>query len=315
MPRLAYVGRRLLQLIPVIIGVTFVTFLLIHLVPGSPARAVLGIHATPQTVAALNRQYGLDRPLLSQYWLFLTRLGHADLGQSLFYGGSVRTLILDRLPTTLWLLVYAVVIVIVLSVPLSMIAASRKDGVRDHLVRAVPLVGLGLPPFWVGIILVELLALKAQIFPVDGYGNGVGGHVEHVFLPALTVAIGMAPVIIRSLRSSMLDVLGAEYVVTARSKGLTRTRLLRSHVLRNAVIPTVTVLGVNVGYLIGGTVVVEQVFSLPGIGDLMLQAIFNRDFPVVQGVTIAFAVMVVLVNLGVDLTYAALDPRVKLGAA
>ena len=315
MPRFAYVGRRLLQLVPVIIGVTFIAFLLIHLVPGDPARAVLGIHATPQTVAALDKQYGLDDPLLSQYGSFLGRLLHANLGQSLYYGGSVRALIAGHLPATLWLLGYALVLVLLLSVPLSMIAASRKDGVRDHVVRAVPLVGLGLPPFWVGIILVELLALKARLFPVDGFGSGVGGHLSHVFLPALTVAIGMSPVIIRSLRSSMLDVLGAEFVVTARSKGLSRSRLLRAHVLRNAVIPTITVLGINIGYLVGGTVVVEQVFSLPGIGDLMLQAIFNRDFPVVQGVTIVFAVLVVLVNLLVDLTYAGLDPRVKLGRA
>lgn len=311
--RLAYVGRRLAQLLPVAVGVTLVAFLLIHLVPGNPARAVLGIHATPRAVAELDHQYGLDRPLPVQYGLFLDHLLHGSLGRSLYYGGSARTLILGRLPATLWLIGYAVVLVVLVSVPLSMLAASRQDGLRDHLVRVLPLVGLGMPPFWVGLLLVELLALKARLFPVDGYGSGFAGHLWHMFLPSLTVAIGMAPVAIRSLRASMLEVLGAEYVVTARSKGLPPGRLFARHVLRNAVIPTVTVLGVNVGFLIGGTVVVEQVFSLPGIGDLMLQSIFNRDFVVVQGVTIVFAVLVVLVNLGVDLAYALLDPRVKLG--
>lgn len=313
MSRFTYVGRRLLQLIPVVFGVTLVAFLLIHLVPGDPARAVLGIHATPKSIALLDKQYGLDRSLPAQYGLFLDRLLHGNLGQSLYYGGSARTLIAGRLSATIWLILYAVVLVILLSVPLAMIAASKKDAVRDQIVRAVPLVGLGLPPFWVGIILVELLALKVRLFPVDGYGTGFVQHLYHMFLPSLTVAIGMAPVIIRSLRASMLDVLGAEYVVTARSKGLPGARLFAKHVLRNAVIPTITVLGINVGFLIGNTVIVEQVFSLPGIGDLMLESIFNRDFPVVQGVTIVFAVLVVLVNLLVDVAYAGLDPRVNLG--
>jgi peptide/nickel transport system permease protein len=310
--QLSLIGRRLLQLIPVAFGVTLVAFLLIHLIPGNPARTVLGIHATPAKVAALDKEYGLDKSLPAQYLLFLNRLVHGNLGESLFYGVSARTLIIDRLPATLWLLVYATVIVIFMSVPLAMLAASKKNGVRDHAVRTIPLVGLGLPPFWVGIILVEVFALKIHLFPVDGYGSGVAGHLRYMFLPALTVAIGMAPVIIRSLRASMLDVLGADFVSTARSKGVPESRVFVRHVLRNAIIPTVTVLGINIGFLIGNTVIIEQVFALPGIGGLMIQSIFNRDFPVVQGVTIVFAILVVLVNLIVDLTYARLDPRVSL---
>jgi peptide/nickel transport system permease protein len=310
--QLSLIGRRLLQLIPVAFGVTLVAFLLIHLIPGNPARTVLGIHATPAKVAALDKEYGLDKSLPAQYLLFLNRLVHGNLGESLFYGVSARTLIIDRLPATLWLLIYATVIVIFMSVPLAMLAASKKNGVRDHAVRTIPLVGLGLPPFWVGIILVEVFALKIHLFPVDGYGSGVAGHLRYMFLPALTVAIGMAPVIIRSLRASMLDVLGADFVSTARSKGVPESRVFVRHVLRNAIIPTVTVLGINIGFLIGNTVIIEQVFALPGIGGLMIQSIFNRDFPVVQGVTIVFAILVVLVNLIVDLTYARLDPRVSL---
>jgi peptide/nickel transport system permease protein len=309
--QLSLLGRRLLQLIPVAFGVTLVAFLLIHLIPGDPARAVLGIHATPRAIAELDQEYGLHKSLPSQYWLFLDRLAHGNLGQSLFYGVPARTLIVDRIPATLWLLVYTTVIVIFLSVPLAMIAASKKDAARDQVVRAVPLLGLGMPPFWIGIILVELFALKVRLFPVDGYGSGFTGHLRYMFLPSLTVAIGISPIIIRSLRASMLDVLGADYIVTARSKGIPGRRLFVRHVLRNAVIPTVTVLGLNIGFLVGNTVIIEQVFALPGIGGLMINAIFNRDFPVVQGVALVFAVLVVAVNLIVDMTYARLDPRVR----
>jgi peptide/nickel transport system permease protein len=308
-----YIGRRLLQLIPVAFGVTLVCFLLIHLIPGDPARAALGIHATPKTIAALDRSYGLDRSLPSQYWLFLKRLVHGNLGQSLYFRVPAGHLIWQRIPVTLWLIAYAVVLIILISVPLAVIAASRKDGVRDHVVRTIPVLGLGMPSFWIGLVLIELLALKAHIFPVAGYGSGFFGHLKYLFLPSLTVSFALSPAVIRSLRASMLDVLGAEYVVTARSKGVSPLRLLTRHVLRNAIIPTITVLGINIGFLIGSTVIIEQVFSLPGIGQLMIQSIFNRDFTVVQGVTLVFAVMVVLINLLVDLTYARLDPRVRLG--
>lgn len=313
MGRTAYLGQRLIQLIPVLFGLTLVCFLLIHLIPGDPAQTILGLHATPQAIQILHEQWGLNRSLPSQYWLFLERLGHGDLGQSLFYQVSTTSLILGRLPVTIWLVIYAAVLAIVISVPLAMIAASRQNGVRDHVVRAVPLVGLGLPSFWIGIFLVLFFALKVHWFPVSGYGNGVVGHIHSVFLPALTVAIGMSPVLIRSLRASMLTMLQSEFVTTARSKGVPPMRLFVRHVLRNALIPTVTILGINIGYLIGGTLIVENVFALPGIGQLMVTSIFNRDFPVVQGVTLLFGILVVLVNLFTDLTYASLDPRVRLG--
>ena len=313
MSSFGYLGRRLLQLIPVAIGVTLVSFLLIHLIPGDPARAALGIHATPHAVKALDHSYGLDRSLPQQYWLFLTRLVRGNFGTSLYFQVSAGSLIWGRIPVTLWIIAYTVVLTILISVPLATLAASRKDGVRDHAVRVIPVLGLGMPPFWIGLVLIEIFALKAHVFPVAGYGNGFFGHVKYLFLPSLTVAFALSPTVIRSLRASMLNVLGAEYVVTAQSKGLSPGRLLTRHVLRNAVIPTITVLGINIGFLIGGTVIIEQVFSLPGIGQLMIQSIFNRDFTVVQGVTIVFAVMVVVINLIVDLTYARLDPRVRLG--
>ncbi|MEP7023709.1 MAG: ABC transporter permease [Actinomycetota bacterium] len=308
---MSFVSRRLLQLIPVAVGVTIVAFFMIHLIPGDPAQTILGIHATPQKIALLNQQWGLDRPLISQYWLFLDRLLHGNLGQSLIYGGPVSSLIWQRISPTLWLIVYAAVIAIIISVPLAMIAATRKDAVRDQLVRAVPLLGLGMPPFWVGFLLIYGFGIKLRIFPVSGYGFGFTGHLHSMFLPSLTVAIALSPVVIRSLRASMLNVLGADFITTARSKGVPGRRLFLRHVLRNAVIPAITVLGINIGFLIGGTVVVETVFAIPGIGQLMINSIFQRDFPVVQGVTLVFAVLVVLVNLLADMTYAALDPRVS----
>ena len=308
---MSFVGRRLLQLVPVAIGVTIVVFFMIHLIPGDPALTILGIHATPHTIALLRSEWGLNRPLIAQYWLFMDRLLHGNLGQSLIYGVPARTLILQALPKTLWLITYAAVMAVLISVPLSMIAATKKDGVRDHVVRAVPLVGLGMPAFLIGYLLIIIFAINLGWFPVSGYGTDFQSHLYYLFLPALTVAIALSPVVIRSLRAGMLSVLGADYITTARSKGVPGRRLFVRHVLRNAVIPAITVLGINIGFLIGGTVIIENVFAIPGIGQLMINAIFQRDFPVVQGVTLVFAILVVLVNLLADVAYAALDPRVS----
>lgn len=308
---MTFVFQRLLLLIPVAIGVTVVVFFMIHLIPGDPASTILGIHATPRRVAILHKEWGLDRPLVSQYWLFMDRLFHGNVGQSLYYGAPAAPIIASRLPATLWLVVYGAILAILISVPLAMIAASRKDGIRDHIVRAVPLVGLGMPPFWLALLLIYAFAIHFRWFPTSGYGTGFLGHLHAMFLPALVVALALAPVVIRALRASMLNVLGAEYITTAKSKGVPGAQLFLRHVLRNAVIPAVTVLGINIGFLIGGTVIIENVFAIPGIGQLMINSIFQRDFPVVQGVTLVFGVLVVLVNLLADLSYAALDPRVR----
>jgi peptide/nickel transport system permease protein len=313
MGRSGFVVQRLLLLIPVAVGVTIVVFFMVHLIPGDPAATILGIHATPHAVALLHQEWGLDRPLPSQYWLFVDRLLHGNLGQSLYYGGSTSSLILSHLPPTLWLIGYATVLTVLISVPLAVLAASRRDGIRDHVVRAVPLVGLGMPQFWLGFLLIYAFAISLRLFPVSGYGSGFTGHLRSMFLPGLTVALALTPVVIRSLRASMLDVLGADYITTARSKGVSSRRLYLRHALRNAVIPAVTVLAINIGFLIGATLIVEQVFAIPGIGQLMINAIFQRDFPVVQGVALVFAIMVVLINLLADLSYAALDPRVSFG--
>jgi peptide/nickel transport system permease protein len=310
--RFAYILRRLVQAVPVVIGVTILVFFMIHLVPGDPARTMLGVHATPQKVAALHHEWGLDKSIPEQYKLFMGRLLRGDLGDSLFYDVSARELIWQRLPVTLWLIAYGTVLSVLIALPLATIAATRKDGVRDQAVRVVPLIGLGFPPFWLGIMLLLAFGLHlGRHFPVGGYGDGLVGHLNSMFLPALTVALGIAPILIRSLRASLLQVLESDYITTARSKGIPERRVLLRHALRNAVSSTVSVLGVNIGFLVGGTVVIEQVFALPGIGQLMLNSIFQRDFPVVQGVTLVFGIMVVLVYLATDVVHSLLDPRVR----
>lgn len=307
-----YILRRLALVIPVLFGVTLVVFFLVRLIPGDPVRSLLGLRATDATVAALRAQLGLDEPVWLAYLHFLGRLLRADLGESIFYDTQVSSLVLERLPVTLWLLVAATVLAIIISVPLAVLAASRRGRLTDHMIRAVPLVGLGMPAFWVGVMLILLLGLTFPLFPASGFGDTFFEHVRSIFLPAFTVAIALTPILVRSLRASMIIVLGSDYVLLARAKGLTPRRVIASHALRNAAVYSVTVLGVNVAYLVGTTLVIERVFALPGLGVLMLDAIFNRDFAVIQGVTVVSAVLVITVNVITDLAHAALDPRVKL---
>lgn len=307
-----YLARRLLLLVPVALGVTMLVFFSIHLVPGDPARSFLGDRATPQAVAALHREWGLQRPLPVQYWLFIDRLLHGNLGQSLFYQSSAAGLIAERLPVTLLLLLYSAVFAVLISVPLALAAARKPDGAADHIVRGVGVIGIGMPSFWVGTILIIVLALHAGLFPVAGYGSTWPAHLWALVLPGLTVAISIAPMLVRSLRTAMIEALNSDYVAFARAKGAGGPAVLLRYGLRNASISAVSILGINIGFLVGGTLVIENVFALPGLGSLMIQSILDRDFPVVQGITLVFAVIVVLVYLLTDIAYAMLDPRVRL---
>ncbi|MEV8545490.1 ABC transporter permease [Streptomyces sp. NPDC051572] len=312
MKYVAFAGRRLATLIPVLLGISVIVSLLIHMVPGDPAVTLLGSHVTAAGVAELHRQLGLDRPLWQQFLTFLNGALHGDLGQSYQYKVSVSSLIAKDLAPTLWLITAATVLAVLISVPLALLAAIRQNKASDHIIRVIPVLGLGLPAFWVGIMLVLLLSLKAGAFPASGFGTGTANHFKSIFLPGLTVALALIPILVRSLRASLISVLRSDYITTARSKGISGTRVVLAHGLRNAAISSVNVLGVNIAYLIGSTLVVEKVFALNGIGYLMITAIFNRDFPIVQGVTLLFAVMVVSVNLLTDLAHATLDPRVSL---
>ena len=307
-----YVARRLLQAIPVVLGITIVTFFLLRLIPGDPAMTLLGNHGTPAQIAALRARWGLDEPIWVQFWLFLKQLAHGDTGASLFYEVPTRTLIASRIGVTMSLVALATVFSVLISVPLATIAAIRKDRSADHVIRAVPLVGLGMPSFWIGLVLILVFAVNLGWFPVGGWGDTFPEHVYGLILPALTSALAIVPLLVRSLRVGMLEVLQADYIATARAKGLREHRVLIIHVARNAIIPTLTLLGINIAFLIGATVVVERVFQLNGLGSLMLTSISNRDFPVVQGVTFVFAMSVVIINLATDLTAARLDPRIRL---
>ena len=309
---LRYAARRLAAAVPVILGVAVVTFLLLRLIPGDPARVVLGLHASPEQVDQLRRQLGLDEPIYQQLWSFLVGLAHGNTGTSIYYKVPVSSLIWAALPVTASLVAVSAVFCVVITVPLAVLAAARQDRPADHAVRVFSLVGLGMPSFFFGIILIIVFAVDLHWFSVGGWGTTPAEHLRSLVLPGLTAAIAIAPVLIRSLRVGMLEVIESDFVAAARAKGLRGHRVLLAHVARNAMIPTVTLLGINIAYLIGSTVVIERVFDLNGLGNLMLNAIGVRDFPVVQGVTIVYAIAVVATNLMTDLTAARLDPRVRL---
>jgi peptide/nickel transport system permease protein len=309
---LRYAAKRLTAAVFVVLGVTLATFLLLHLEPGDPARAILGEHASPQAIEALRKQWGLDSSLGSQFERFVDQLVHGNLGESFIDQTSTASLIRSRIGQTAALVAVATLFAVLIAVPLASIAAVRKDRAADHIARGLSVAGLGLPAFWFGIVLIEVFALRLHLFPVGGYGSSFTEHARSLVLPALTAAIAIIPILVRSLRVGIIEVSEADFVATLRSKGLGETRVL-GHVMRNALIPTLTLLGVNIAYLIGSTVVVERVFDLNGLGSLLLTGIQQRDFPVVQGVTLVFAIGVVLVNLATDLLAARLDPRIRLG--
>lgn len=308
----SFVGRRVLQSIPVLVGITLVSFFLIHLIPGDPVVAILGNHYNAKTAAALRHALGLDQPLWMQYLLFVRHILTGNLGQSVYYEQPVLQVITDRLAPTLWLVVYAAALAAVITLPLAIISALRADGPIDQIIRSLFVVAFAMPPFWFGIILILLLSIDIHLFPVSGFGNSFPDHIRSLFLPSLTIALAFSSVLIRSLRNSILEVLHEDYIRTARSKGVGFWGLILKHVLRNALLPTVTVFGVNVAFLLGSTVIIENVFAIGGVGQLLVSAILQRDYPVVQGITLVLAAAVVLINLLTDVAYALLDPRISL---
>lgn len=292
---------------------TVVTFFLIHLIPGDPAAAMLGDHYSPAAANHLRHILGLNKPVWEQYLLYMERLVHGDLGNSIYYGQPVLSLVRDRVAPTVWLIAYSGALSIVISAPLGVLSALRRDTVVDQVIRGTFVLTLALPAFWVGIMLILFLSIRFSIFPVTGFGDTFLSHLWHLFLPAFTIALGFSNVLVRSLRDSILSVLAKDYVRTARAKGLSRPQIIIHHVLRNAILPTVTILGVNIAFLIGGTVVVENVFALGGIGQLLVSSILQRDYPVVQGLTLVLALSVVLTNVLTDIVYLFLDPRITYG--
>jgi peptide/nickel transport system permease protein len=301
--------RRGRQLVPVLFGLTLVTFFMVRLLPGGPVQTLVGMRASPAAVAAVNRQLGLTRPLPVQYVHYVGGLLRGDLGVSIISGTPVASIVGTHIWITLLLLIYAVAIALVLGVPLAVLAAQHRGSWIDHGVRGAVVATLGLPSFWIGIMLIAFGSLRFHWFPVGGEGTGPAGLASHLFLPALTLAFTFLSVLVRSLRASMSDILRSDFVDAARLKGVSRITLLRRHVLRIAVIPVVTLVGLNVSYLLGTSVVVENVFSVNGIGQQLVAAILQRDFVVVQGIALIFGLVVMAVSVAVEVIQVALDPR------
>lgn len=310
MSKLDLIGRRLLHLIPVLIGISIISFLLVHLSPGDPIRLLLGNRATETTIAAVREHYGLDLPLFEQYFVYIRNLLHGDLGNSLRYELPVSQLLWTFMPRTLFLAVYVLCISIPLALGLAVLAARKQGRLVDHVIRFLSVCGMTIPVFWLAIILLRVFSVNLGWFPVSGYGQTFAEHLHHLFLPAVSTSAWLVPLLLRNLRAEILQQLEADYTVASQSKGLPERYIFTRHVLKNSILPTLNLLGVMVVFLIAGSVVVEVVFAIPGLGLLMVQSILARDYYVVQGITLFFALFTVLVTLAIDILSALIDPRV-----
>jgi peptide/nickel transport system permease protein len=307
------VVRRLLTVAPTVLVVATVTFVALQVIPGDIAQIMLGVDARPDDLARLRQEFGLDRPLVVRYLEWLGHLVRGDLGTSVSYREPVMKLIVERLPITLSVAASAMLVAVALALPLGVLAARRAWSPLDLGVLAGSQLGLAVPTFWMGILLLLWLAAATPIFPLQGYVALSANPLDwarHLVLPALALGTERAAALVRLVRASVLEELNRDYVRTARSKGLVDSVIMRRHILRNSFIPVLTVAGLQLGYLMGGTIVIEQVFGLPGLGRLILQGIYARDLVVVQGAVITIAIMFAMLNLLVDLLYAAVDPRI-----
>ena len=308
-----YILRRLLVTVPILFGVSLLAFAIMHVVPGDPVRLIAGPDAPEDVVQRLRVELGLERPLHLQYWSFLSRAVQGDLGRSLRSRAPVVDEILDRFPATLELTTVSMLIAVVVGVPLGLVSAVRRATWVDYTAMGVSLSTLSMPVFWFAIVAIWIFSLNLGWFPVSGRAGPVWewDGLRHVALPAITLATTSVAIISRLTRSGMLEVLGRDYIVTARAKGIAEPVVVGKHALKNALIPVVTVIGLQYGFLLGGAVVTETIFAWPGVGRLAITSILQRDYPVVQGCVLLVAVLFVLINLVVDLLYAWLDPRIR----
>jgi len=304
---LMFILRRLIQTIPVVIGVTFVVFFIMQLVPGDPAVLLAGEGASKETVNAIREQLGLNRPLMVQYFDYLLNVFQGDFGSSLKNSQPVLDEIMVRLPITMELAFFSILITIVLGMAAGIISAIKPYSLTDTSVMLVALLGISLPSFWFGLMMMYFFSVKLQILPVAGWDS-----ILHVILPALTLGAGGAAIVARMTRSSMLEVIRQDYIRTARAKGLREHVIIYKHALRNALIPVITVVGLQFGALLGGTVLVESIFAINGLGRMIVDAIRMRDLPVVQGGVLAASLIFVIVNLFVDVFYRFFNKRIEL---
>lgn len=307
-----YLLRRLALMVPVALGVVTLTFIIMQLTPGDPAIAYLGDKATPAAVAALRAQWGLDQPLVVQYFDFLGGLLTGNLGESLYFKVPISELLAVRLPPTLILMLIASVLAVLISLPLSAWAATSRSIVAAVVIRTFTATIQGIPTFFLGSLMITFLALRLRWFPVGGYGDTFGEHLHSLILPALAIALNMVPLLVRSLVNSIGEALDSEFVDFGRSKGLKDITVLLRYAMRNGSISGISILGIQVGNLAGGALVVENVFAIPGMGSMLMNGVLNRDFPTVQVCTVVFAGLVVVIYLLTDIAYGWLDPRARV---
>ncbi|HEU4344605.1 MAG TPA: ABC transporter permease [Candidatus Binatia bacterium] len=329
------IKRRLVGAVPVLFGISFLVFMLMHLAPGDPVVLLLGDDATPAEVARVRHEWGFDQPLIVQYWQFVSRALVGDFGKSLKFGEPVAKLIVERLPATIELAFVSLLVAVLISIPIGVYSAIKRDSLLDHAGTGVALIGVSLPNFWLGIMLIYFLGGQLNLLPVAGrveYGIEIKpitrlylvdslltgnlaafwSTVQHLLMPAVTLGTALAAIVTRITRSSVLEVMRQDYVMTARAKGLSERIVIWRHILRNALISVITILGLQLGALLNGSVITETVFSYPGIGDLLIQSIAVRDYWLTQVLILFFGVIYFVVNMLVDVLYTLVDPRIKL---
>ncbi len=312
MSMLNYAFKRIIQIIPILIIVSILIFFMIRLIPGDPITIRLGPKATPKMVEILMKKEGLDKPIFDQYIIFIKNLLRFDMGNSIIYHIPILVLLKKRIVVTLFLTLFTLIFSVVISWPLGYLAGIKENKIEDQIIRSGAMVALSAPQFWVGLILMILFAVSINIFPVGGWGDTWLQHLRAIILPAFTQSLMTVALLARNLRNGVVDILKMDYIAFAKSKGLDDKVIKNRHIIRNAMIPYVTLIAMRAAYMLGGSIIIETVFALPGVGALMVQSIYGRDYTVIQGVVLIFALAVIIVNILTDLAYAYLDPRVRL---
>ncbi|AVA25054.1 ABC transporter permease [Rhizobium sp. NXC24] len=309
-----YILQRLFGMIVVMFLVVTIVFVIVRVTPGDPAAVMLGPDATAQDIASLRTRLGLDQPLALQYLYYFGQLLRGDLGQSIFLNEPVTSALVERAEPTFFLTVFSLVIASIIALPIGIYSAYRRGSLFDQAATALAMLAASIPSFWLGLILIQSFAVRHGIFPVSGYGGPGSSFVDrmyHLALPSIVLGVVSSALILRFTRASMLDVLGDDYIRTARAKGLVERKVILKHALKNALIPILTVIGLTAAVLISGAVVTETIFSLPGIGNLVVSAVLRRDYPVIQGALLVIAGLYVLINFAIDMLYLLVDPRVR----
>lgn len=311
MNRLNYILKRILQIIPVLFIVSVLIFAMIRLIPGDPARLVLGEKATNSAVAAMREKLGLNKPLFTQYFIFIKGIFTLDLGESLKYQRPIIELIREHIGVTLLLTLVSTIFSLLVSFPLGYYAGMHKDKLGDQVIRTTSLAAIAMPSFWVGLLLMILFGVRLRVLPVGGWGSTLPEQIKALILPGITQSLMTSALLMRNIRNAVVDINTLDYVDFARSKGISEKKVKNSHILRNAMISTVTLLAMRMAYMLGGSVIIETVFSLPGIGMMTVDAVFSRDYALIQTLVFLFAFLVLIINLITDIIYSFLDPRVQ----